>query len=1486
MKRKITQLISIFLVLTLSIGLLSGVAVFATETSSIYDLRVNDLIKPIGVDDTTPAFSWKMASDAIGAKQTAYSIVVKEGETEAWNTGWVTSDASNGVNYAGSSLKASTRYTYTVSIKDQNGDVASAESYFETGLMGAISDAKWISFSGSSGNTNSLPVFRKSFTTKTVKSAKLYTSALGIYEAYINGQRLGRLLDDGTTEYHVLKPGYTEPQKRKFYSSYDVTHMLTSNGANAISAEVSSGWWSGGVVNLNKGSVDAFWAKLIVSYTDGTTDTIVTDTSWKTSRQSPVQKSSGIFPGEKYDARISTDWRNASFDDSAWLSPVINTEYTGELVAYDGEYVTVRDDLELEPKNIYVYSGATGAVDGEAYGKVNVLRTYNDGDTIVLNSGETLVVDFGQNFAGWEAFNVSAQSGTTIHVEHGEMLNEGNGLISRGADGPEGSVYNTNYRSNIANTDYITSGNEVETYHPTHTYYGFSCMALTATNTATFTNIRGQVVTSVKEDTATMTTANEDVNKLISNVTWSMYSNYLSVPTDCPQRTERMGWTGDAQIFAEAGSYLGNNKSFMEKYITDMRDVQIKADEVTTGKPLGAYSTIAPTGSYSSTSWGDMGWADAGIIIPYYVYMMYGDTETISNHWDSMVSFMDDYLGSTEGLGGKKSYGDHMHYERNDDATKPLLAISYYAWDALMMSEMAEALGKTADAEKYMQVYEAEKALYQEKYVNTNGTLKFNVQTLLLYALFLDLLPNEESVQAVTNQLVTNIENNGNKLKTGFLGTSIIMHTLSKVGRTDLAYKLLLQHNCPSWLYTVDNGATSIWERWDAFTEESGIYGGSATNNAKSFNHYSFGAVISWMYRTMAGIGYDKENPGFKHIILAPQPSLRLPVVNASYDSAYGTIVSNMSYGDEVWNYSCTVPANTTATIKLPVADVTTLKVGTKSVSTDAIDGLTYVGCENGIATIEAVAGSYDFTTYAETKQTVNLDVSVDKSVPISAYEIKLNGEVVSTAMPASITVEEGDVVTAKVIPNNDIDYAVTEWTIAGETISEDAELSYTVEGGESVDVTAEVGYIGYENIAVGATVDAAAVNTSWPASHLTDGNLNSLAGGRGWSSTKQGKSTTFDAEVSAIIDLGSVKNFNRFQIYPRDYQMTTARNFPVDYKIYVSNDKSDWKEVYSVEGATAPDDVYTPQVVQLNRKLSAQYIKLGVTKITQGDEAGNCYVQLAEMGVYYNEDQSFDPNVAKGANVYAFMDATNIAFSNSDTTIGNGISAMVDGDDDTFAFIKRHNYSSHLAVVDLGEEVDIAKIRIKAPTKADMQALQEAAGLTKTNVNDAACLFVSSRVPTMADFNGQNVASGVTDVIKVNTDASIGGVDKTYTGIGTTTTEHIDGFGKYRYVGVFVPYSYGIAINSLEVYPMPYITAEFSGDKIVATPYDLPDGCKVIMACYDDEILTECTVITYDGSYSLEYTPVNPSYDSVMVFAFESFDSIMPLCEAPLLSK
>lgn len=1487
MKNIYLRLFCVVLTLTILTGLFPGISVMAEpSTTEIYGLRINDLTEPMGIDDPSPSFSWKMKSNATGVSQTAYSITVSDGSTNVWNSGWVESDNSIGIDYAGSPLTQSTRYTVSVSVKDNSNNTMSAESSFETGLMGNVSDAKWISLGSSTGNTNSLPAFRKSFTPKTLKSAKLYTSALGVYDAFINGQRVGKLLNDGTVEYHELKPGYTEPQKRKFYSSYDITQMLKPGEENVLSAEVSSGWWSGAVVGFAKGTTDAFWAKLILTYTDGTTETIVTDTTWKTSRQSPVQKTSGIFPGEKYDARISTNWQLPGFDDSIWKNATVNNEFTGELVTYDGEYVTVRKDLERIPQDIYVYDGVTGAVADEYYGKVNIARTYKDGDTITLNPGETLVVDFGQNFAGWEAFDVVAETGTTIHVEHGEILNESNGEIARGADGPEGSVYNQNYRSNIANTDYITAGIGTESYHPRHTYYGFRCIGITADKPATFTNIRGQVVTSVKEDTASMTTSNNDVNQLLSNITWSMYSNYLSVPTDCPQRTERMGWTGDAQIFAETGSYLGNNKSFMEKYLTDMRDVQVTTKDHMAGEALyGAFSTIAPTGSYqyknssSSFNWGDMGWADAGVIIPYYLYMMYGDTKTLQEHWDAMVLYVDEYLGSTNGLGGRKTFADHMHYERNDDATKPILAVAYYAWDALMMSEMAAALGKTADAEKYMALYEAEKALFQEKYVKDDGKLTIGIQTLCLYALYLDLLPNQESVEAVTNQLVTNIENNGNKLKTGFLGTSIILTTLSKIGRTDLAYKLLLQHNCPSWLYTVDQGATSIWERWDAFTEESGIYGGPASGNAaKSFNHYSFGAVAGWMYRDMAGIGYDTKKPGFKHIILSPKPNVRLKSVDASYESAYGPITSTMSYGENIWNYNCSVPANTTATLYLPVENIETLTInGTAFDPQGEISGITYSGHSNGIAEFELLSGSYEFASAVDNSQSVTIDINAPASVPIDSIEVTLNGEAVASTLPATINVVDGDIITAKITPKNNVDYKVASWTSDGSVVCETPELSYTVDGGENIYLTGNIEYTGYTNLAKGKEVEAEQVRADWSKTYLTDGILNDLGGNRGWSSPVLGKSTTFTEECTAIINLGEKIKLNRFQIYPRTYTVNEGdlMSFPVSYTIYVSDDKTTWKPVYTVEGATPPASMYVPQVVQLNKRISAQYVKLSVSAVTRGDQNGNCYVQLSEFGIYYADDLLPTTDLAKDKPVKAFMNDDTTVFSNTDTTIGDGLASMVDGNDKTFAFIKRHNYSSHLAYIDLGADYDIAKIRLKAPSTADMKAAQTKAGYSETAINTGVCLFVADRIPKISDFNSVNVAAGVTDVIRVNTAGmGISDIDKNFTDIGGKP------IGKHRYVGVFAPYSYGMAINSLEVYGVPRVDAEISDNDILITPYEIPSETTLLIAVYKGDVLTECKSVLYDGSPDLTYTPAT-KYDRVKIFAFENFAELVPLCEA-----
>ena len=999
-------------------------------------------------------------------------------------------------------------------------------------------------------------------------------------------------------EYHELKPGFTEMGKRKFYSAYDVTWMLKDNAENVLSAVVSGGWWSG-AVGRNYGSEDAYWAKLLLTYTDGTTETLVTDTDWNAAKQSPLQKGTGIFEGERYDARVNTDWMLPGYDASDWSNAKVNREFTGKLTVWDGEPVTVRQDLERVPQQLYVYDSIEGASSG-CYGKVHIARTYTDGEAITLNPGETLIVDFGQNFAGWEAFTVQAEAGTTVHVKHGEMLNDGNGATSRGCDGPEGSVYNTNYRTATADTYYTASGSGAETYHPSHTYYGFRYAAFTADKAVTLTNIRGQVVTSVREDTAWMTTSNQDVNQLISNIRWGMYSNYLSIPTDCPQRSERMGWTGDAQNFAEAGVYLGNNKSFLEKYLVDLRDTQ---------RSNGAYAGTAPTGSYGGASYGALGWADAGIIIPYYLYVVYGDTSTVAEHWNSMVLYMDTYMASTNGMGGDHSYGDHVSYESNDDTIKDMLGVSYYAWDAMLMSRMAEALGKTEDAARYQALYETEKTLYQSLYVNEDGSLLRSEQTPCLYALYLDLLPDAASVEAVTNQLITNIERNGNKLQTGFLGTEIIMHTLTKIGRSDVAYKLLLQHDCPSWLYAVDQGATTMWESWNAYTISGGIAG-----SRNSFNHYSFGAVASWMFRGMAGIGYDVENPGFKHILLSPQPNQLLPSVEASFESVYGTIVSKINHAGETWTYDCTLPANTTATIRLPVEKIATLTANGQTDLT-AVNGLTYLGYQNGVATFEAVAGSYRFASQLEVKQYVTLNVVSDASVPMAGAEVYLNGKLAAAGLPATLTVSGGDVITAKATAKNSVDYAVTHWTLGDTTICDQAELTYTVDG--SAAITAHVEYVGYENLAVGKSVETTQHNTSWSASYLTDGILNTLGGSRGWSSSSRGTGGLTFNEHFTILDLGETTQFNRFQLYPRDFGVTELEGFPVAYTFYVSDDHETWTPVYTTDHGALPNNLYEPLVVQLDETAEGRYVRLGVTEVNKLDQGNRAFVQLNELGVY-----------------------------------------------------------------------------------------------------------------------------------------------------------------------------------------------------------------------------------------------------------------------------
>ena len=750
---------------------------------------------------------------------------------------------------------------------------------------GSVKDGKFISAGGFGvllpNQALGLPTFRKEVTPKkAITSAKLYVTGLGVFDVFINGERVGTRQTDGTLVYDELKPGYTMPGERVFSYAYDVTQMITANQANAISANVSSGWWSGRVAGSH-GKNNAFRAQLLLNYTDGSSEVIGTDRSWKTAIKGPVL-SADIYDGENYDANADLSYRKPGYDDSQWTEADLNTEFSGEIVPQIGPSVRIRKDLTLTPKETKVYDGVSGTA-ADRYGKIHVTGTYSGSSSFSLKANEKAVVDLGQNFAGWEEIKVEGPKSTTLTIRHGEMLNDTDGLFSRGNDGPEGSIYTANLRSAQATGRYILNGNGVEIYLPSHTYYGFRYLELSTTADVTIRGVRGIVVTSVAENTGTLTTSNSDVNRLISNTVWGQYSNYLSVPTDCPQRDERQGWTADTQVFSTAGSYNADTKGFLGKFMQDMRDSQTDN---------GAYPNTAPSGAFGGG--GQLGWADAGIIVPYNLYKMYGDKSIIEKNYASMQKFMDVFMKSTDKKGGGHAYGDWLAYESNDDDMKSLLGIAYFAWDAQMMAEMAGALGKDEDVAKYQQVYEEEKVYFQQQYVNTDGSLKRGEQTACLFALKLDLLPNEASREIVKQTLLDNIKRNGNKLQTGFLGTSIIMQTLTDIGAADVAYQLLLQRNNPSWLYSVDQGATTIWERWNSYTKEGGF--GPVSMN--SFNHYAYGAVTEWMYGYMAGIMYDRDQPGFQHVILQPTPDQVIQSVDCTYDSAYGSIISNWKYVD------------------------------------------------------------------------------------------------------------------------------------------------------------------------------------------------------------------------------------------------------------------------------------------------------------------------------------------------------------------------------------------------------------------------------------------------------------------------------------------------------------------------------------------------------------------------------------------------------------
>ncbi len=805
-------------------------------------------------------------------------------------------------------------------------------------------------------NTGGLPMLRRSFVCRKGISASVIATALGIYNLWCNGRRVGVTDDQGRTVYDEFNPGATVYSKRVMATKYDLSDYLV-DGENVILAVLAPGWWRGNVFyeSYGTGLGMAFCAELCV---DG--EKIVTDESWKCLWGGRI-RAADFYHGELYNATLASyeEISCAGFDASDWGAPeiwtdtVIKTHEVGnlprhatpisevEIVPFIGPPVRVRHHLSRKPQTITVYDGVKQ--NGSDFGEINVVRTLGATDCFKLSKGEHAIVDFGQNIVALPDVVFKSQKGTYIQIRVAEMLND-SGLLSRGNDNPKGSLYTINYRAAKAKAYYISNGEECgEHYRPTFTFFGFRYIEITATEDLEVSDLSALVVGSEIEEVGHIETSNKDVNQLISNIIWGQRGNFLSIPTDCPQRDEREGWTGDTQFFCNTAAYNANVLEFFRKWFADARDSQ---------HDNGEYHDVIPM----VRIWGHgaAAWADAPVVVSYVMWCMYADEELLRENIDSLDKYMD-WLASRGMEGPNPYYGDWLAY---DLIEKSYISKAYYALDAQIMGMLHYMLGNYDKSEEYNDLYFEIRDDFRNTYIGKDGDLlpEFRKQTGYLLALYTNMF-DEDEIPATADALEQKIKENGYRLSTGFVGTPILCTTLSMVGKTDVAYSLLLQTENPSWLYSVHQGATTVWERWNSYTYKDGF--GDVEMN--SFNHYSFGAVMEWMYRYMVGI--RSLGFAFEQVLFTPKPDMRadseipagqerITFARGSYRSKYGLIVSEWKNEGDKFVYNLETPVG--AKFYLPLeTDKTTFLLNREKIDVD--------NCENvdGCAVIKLKKGKY-----------------------------------------------------------------------------------------------------------------------------------------------------------------------------------------------------------------------------------------------------------------------------------------------------------------------------------------------------------------------------------------------------------------------------------------------------------------------------------------------------------------------------------------------
>lgn len=884
----------------------------AVAQIEVTNLLVESRIEPKGIDEPAPRLSWQLQSSNRNVKQTAYQVKAATNQKSlekdsqlTWNSGKVNSDQSVFVSYDGENLKPATQYYWQVRVWDNQGNVSkwSEPSSWIMGLMATNNwKAKWIQVGFEETKERPSPMVRKEFeTSKKVDHAVAFITAKGLYEAEINGQKVGDA---------CLTPGWTSYNKRLQYQTYDVTDML-KRGTNAIGVTLGNGWYRGnigfnGKVNFY-GDQLALLLQIHITYEDGTEELVVSDQTWNSSTGPIIY--SEIYHGETYDARLEKKgWTKPGYDDSEWKAVSVKNDSKDILITTENEPVRKH----------------------EVFHPVEILTT-PEGDR---------VIDFGQNLVGWVQVKASGEAGTRITISHTEVLDK------------DGNFYTESLRSAKQQNTFILKGEGMEEFEPHFTWQGFRYIKIEGyPGELRPENFTATALYSDMEPTGTFSCSDSLINQLQHNIQWGQRGNFLDVPTDCPQRDERLGWTGDAQAFARTASFNFRVHRFFSKWLKD-----VVADQYANGGVPFVVPDVLTNGQVSP------GWADVATIAPWTMYLAYGDKQLLEDQYESMKAWVE-YIRSVSIDNLWKpasSFGDWLFYRPFDDNSgmsavtdKAFIAQCFYAHSTQLLINAADVLGKKEDVKEYSGLLDKIKNAFTQEYMTPNGKLVSGTQTAYVLALNFDMLPEPLRAQAA-KRLVENIRTYNTHLTTGFLGTPYLCHVLSRYGYADVAYELLMQKTYPSWLYPVTKGATTIWERWDGIKPD----GSFQTPTMNSFNHYAYGAIGDWMYRSIAGIDTDPVNPGYKVCKIKPTIGRPLNYARAELKTYYGKIVSGWKIKNRKIILNISIPVNTKARIFIPASNQNTVTENGKSL---AVQGIEIIENTGEYLLVEVGSGDYQF---------------------------------------------------------------------------------------------------------------------------------------------------------------------------------------------------------------------------------------------------------------------------------------------------------------------------------------------------------------------------------------------------------------------------------------------------------------------------------------------------------------------------------------------